>query len=308
MINDNNKDQLFLADSVPVKHPKFYNNFIKILKENKIKFTLLGGTKDIWCRDYMPIQNAAGEFIQFSYQPDYLKSPRYGKTITNVNAVCKKLKIKTIKSKIVLDGGNIVYCGGKIIMCDKVLKENKQIPEKELTETIRRLLRVNHVFLIPSHPEDILGHADGILRFIDKRTVLVSDFSKTNPAYWKELIAKLQKIKLKIIPLPCITKNNKSNWDATGFYINFIQMKKIIFLPTFGLKEDKLGIEVFRKYFPKEKIVPVPSKDISKEGGVLNCISWTIKSNYPKELSEYEKEVERDIRNLELEYYFPGTT
>lgn len=301
MIHDYNKDFLFLADTLPLKHSKFCKDFTKVLSENKVKFKLIPNTKDIWCRDYMPIQNGAGEFIQFTYEPDYLKSPTYTKTITNLNDSCRKLKIKTIKSKIVIDGGNIVYCGGKVIMCDKVLKENKNIGEKDLIEQIRKLLRVNHVLLIPTHPDDICGHADGILRFLDKRTVLINDFKKESPQYRKELLSALRKHKLKWIEAPYNTVKNKTSFEATGIYINFLQMKGIILLPVYGLKEDVEAVKLFTNLFKKEKIVPVKCNSVAKMGGVLNCISWTIKSNYPKVLSEYEKEVQRDILNIGLE-------
>ncbi len=302
MIHEYNKDFLFLSDTLPLKYSKFYKDFTKILSDNKVKFKLIPSTKDIWCRDYMPIQNGVGEFIQFAYKPDYLKSPKHSKTITNVKASCRKIKIKTIKSKIIVDGGNIVYCGGKVIMCDKVLKENKHLHEKDLTEQIRKLLRVNHVILIPTHPDDICGHADGVLRFLDKRTVLINDFKKESPQYRMELLYALKKHKLKWIEMPYNTSENKTSFDATGIYINFLQMKGVIFLPIYGLNEDAKAVKLFSKLFKKEKIIPVKCNSLAKEGGVLNCISWTIKSNYPKVLSEYEKEVDRDLLNLGLEF------
>lgn len=88
--------------------------------------------------------------------------------------------------------------------------------------------------------------------------------------------------------------------QANGVYINFLQMKGKIFFPVFGLKEDEEAIKLISSYFPKSKIYPIDSNEIAKDGGVLNCISWNIKDNYPEKeiLTEYEKEVERDLFNL----------
>lgn len=87
--------------------------------------------------------------------------------------------------------------------------------------------------------------------------------------------------------------------DATGVYINFLHMKGIIFLPVFGFPEDELAMVKLKSIF-KEKIVPVPSTEIAKQGGVLNCISWNISK--PSMLyGDLEKEIDRDILCLGLD-------
>ncbi len=74
---------------------------------------------------------------------------------------------------------------------------------------------------------------------------------------------------------------NNKGLDATGIYLNYLQMKGIIFVPVFGLKEDKKALAIIKSVFPKENIVPVRSNEIARQGGVggggiLNCISWNI--------------------------------
>jgi agmatine deiminase len=286
MINDKNKDFLYLADTLPKKHPQFYKSFTKLLIQNNVAFGLIPNTKDIWCRDYMPIQNGLGQLIRFQYIPDYLKAKKYHSILTDTLRVCQKLNLETLKNDLIVDGGNIIHYGNKVIMCDKVLKENKNYSKKEIIEKLRWALRVNHVLLIPTHPEDLFGHADGILRFINQRTLLVSDYSKECPSYWKALLNELKKYKLETVKLPCNTIKNRSTFDATGIYINFLQMKNVIFYPIFGLPEDIKVEKQLNKLFPKNKIIPIESKEIARQGGVLNCISWTIKSNYHHELTK----------------------
>ena len=43
------------------------------LRKRDIPFTYLKGTKDIWCRDYMPIQIQKDRFVFYRYTPDYLQ-------------------------------------------------------------------------------------------------------------------------------------------------------------------------------------------------------------------------------------------
>ena len=62
--------------------------------------------------------------------------------------------------------------------------------------------------------------------------------------------------------------------------MNFLQTKDIILLPSYGIKEDDIALDQMKKYYPEYadgKIHQIDMTDIVKEGGALNCISWTIK-------------------------------
>lgn len=276
MINDSNKNHLFLSGTLPLKFPKFYTEFSKILTKNKVGFELLPKTKDVWARDYMPIQNSLRQLINFQYEPDYLRNKKYTRLKTNSQDVCNMLNMKTFQSPIIIDGGNIVHRSNKAIFCDKIIHENKDVYLPLLIEKLQCTLRVNHILFIPTPKDDLFGHADGILRFVNNNTVLINDFSKEDPEYNKLLIYALKKMKLNYIQIPYVVSQNKTTQSARGVYINFLQMKGKIFLPIYGLKEDEQVIEIFNKYFPKTKIIPVNCNDIAKQGGALNCISWTI--------------------------------
>jgi len=299
MIANNSKNHVYLSGLLPEKHPAFCRNLQDIFDENGITHSFIPNTKDIWCRDYMPIQNALGDFIQFNYNPSYLKSKTYAHTKTDVAMVLKNLHLRIFKSNIVLDGGNIVFATNKVLMCDKILKENPNIKKEELIYRLRYLFRVNHVLFIPTPPDDIFGHADGIVHLRDKSTVLVSDLSEEYPQYWKELTDTLLKYKLKVIKVLCNTKNNRTTVDATGIYINFLHVGKLILLPSYGLPEDKIVEDQFKLLYPKYKIQTIASNSIAKKGGVLNCVTWTIEKNYPHPLTI----IERELNGESLNYY-----
>lgn len=65
--------------------------------------------------------------------------------------------------------------------------------------------------------------------------------------------------------------------EATGEYINYLEMKKGIILPAYNIKEDEAVFKLFTELFPQQSINMVNSTDLAKNGGVLNCISWNIK-------------------------------
>ena len=127
MIRDNQTNFLYLADTLTKKYPLFSKELTTKLKEHNIELGILPGTKDAWAVDYMPIQVSKTKFVRFSYKPDYLvSSKKWSKTISDVDAICDKIGIQTIKSDLIIDGGNISKWDDKILMTTKVFIENKQ--------------------------------------------------------------------------------------------------------------------------------------------------------------------------------------
>lgn len=268
---------LYFADSLPKKFPEFYSSLEELLLDHKIQYSLLPGTKDIWARDYMPIQIERNRFVQFTYQPDYLiKYKKWIITISDVDPICNAIEIKPVKSRIKLDGGNVIRSKTKAILTDKIFSENPSIAEKDLLNELKSTLEVNELILIPTPPHDITGHADGVVRFLDEKTVLINDYSKEDKIYAGRLHSILQNAKLDYDEIPYNPYENKTYISARGIYINYIQMNDFIFIPTFGLPEDDKALKLFEKLFSDQSIIPIDSNDIAEEGGILNCISWNI--------------------------------
>lgn len=62
-------------------------------------------------------------------------------------------------------------------------------------------------------------------------------------------------------------------------YINYLQMSGLVIVPTFNIVEDDEAINQLKEVFPNDKILSTDSSEIAKEGGILNCISWNIKTD-----------------------------
>src|SRR5690606_17425359 len=102
-------------------------------------------TKDIWARDYMPIQISKDKFIEYRYDPDYLqgtgKNRRELKTYPDI--VCDAIKLPTEKTDIILDGGNVVKSKNTIILTDKVVVENNRKYDKhQLLDKLHEVFEV----------------------------------------------------------------------------------------------------------------------------------------------------------------------
>lgn len=130
---------------------------------------------------------------------------------------------------------------------------------------------------IPREPGDYTGHADGILRYYDDDTVLINNYpADYKRDFQRKLNIALHNARLNTVEVPYSPFNNASDNEAHGLYINYLEMKSLLLLPTFGMKEDDENLDLFKQLFPGQTIGTIDSKEISKDGGVLNCITWSI--------------------------------
>ena len=278
MITDSQTNKLFLAGCLPTKYPGFFKEFERVLYKCKINFELLRGTKDVWAVDYMPIQIDLNKFVRFVYNPEYLQSKEYLKTISNVDDICEKTGIETIKSNIVLDGGNVMRSNNKVIMTERIFKENPLRTKRSIIKELQELFEIDTLIFIPEQPYDYTGHADGMVRFLNDTTLIINDYGQDESKKFSRVFkAALDKTGLACITIPYTYTYNKDNKDQVrGYYINYLQMKDIVFVPKFGIKEDDIAVKVLERIFEGQKIVQVDAIEIAKDGGVLNCITWNI--------------------------------
>lgn len=81
MIQDSQCNKVYVSSLLQDRCPGTFKGLTSVLDRHEVKWSLLQDTKDIWCRDYMPIQISVDQFAGYLYDPDYLQSPLYKKTI-----------------------------------------------------------------------------------------------------------------------------------------------------------------------------------------------------------------------------------
>lgn len=239
------------------------------------KYIFLPDTKDIWARDYMPIQINDKKFIEYRYDPDYLqgnwKGSRDLKTYPDI--VCSSINLSTQKSDLIMDGGNFVKSFDCIILTEKIVKENRLSYSKtELIKKMKDTFQVDKIVLIPQDKLDEYGHSDGMIRFIDNDTVLINHYYKDDSVMQYRL--KQAGLKTEFIDYK-VKKQDNRNWA----YLNFLQTKDFILLPKFGIDEDEQALEQIKYFYPdyRENIAQIEMSEIVRFGGALNCITWTTK-------------------------------
>lgn len=275
MLTDNETNLVYVADKLAAHHPSLV---AALSRELGPALRVISGTSDIWCRDYMPIQLSRDRFVQFRYEPSYLAGHREAQTSNGWQLLplpsCQQ-------SPLVIDGGNVVRGRDVAIVTDRIYRENRCLPREDVRRQLIAALSVNRLIIIPADPDDIVGHADGMVRLVNDETVLMSDYRALDPKFDAQLVRALTKHGLAVIRMPfCPTDELGDDPDissAAGVYINYLHVGDQIFVPAFGLGADDAAAGTLRETFPHCTITPIDCTALARGGGVLNCATWNVK-------------------------------
>ena len=295
MVTDNSKNHIYFSDLFSRDHLSLCQEIEEIATQANVKIEMLPYTKDYWCRDYMPIQVTKNRYIQFNYEPDYLKKKK--QFVTDVNEVVEAHGIEehVVKCPVVIDGGNMTICKGSegkreytsLIMIDKVLSENPSMSKEEIENEICKAAGDEHIKFVWLPWEgkncDKYGHTDGMVRFYETGTNGLPSVITNLAPYGKNYADKIREIlseHFNVVELK-FSENNKLNWA----YMNYIQIDNLIIVPELGEKTDDEMMHqmldlyeesIFTEY--KRRIIQVQMRDLIKKwGGALNCLSGTVK-------------------------------
>ena len=283
MINDYQTNVVYLADGIRHYMPLAINLF-NALEREEIEVHLLRHTESathVWARDYMPLQLDENRFLQYRYAPDYLRNdPDY---IPPYETICRDLHLKCKKTNLVIDGGNVVKSGNRVIMTEKVFKENPGYTPEYLRRLLEEAFECEICF-VPWDRYEMFGHADGMVRSIGDNYVLMNNYVDFDKSFRDKLKRELEIAGFYVVELHYdMPRPSKQSWA----YLNFLQVKNSIFVPGLRIREDEMAIEQIQKYYPHHKVVLVPDcLSLVRDGGALNCISWNIQSKECKRKSE----------------------
>ena len=284
MIPDSETDVVFLADLLQARFPDLYARVSATLVSYGVEVRVLTGVRDIWARDFSPVQIGEGKLVQFRYEPDYLAEYPELRTGRDVAVQFSELG-ECRHCEINLDGGNVVSTKRRAILTEKIYRENPEWERRDLRAELRQILEVDELIVVPKEPYDPIGHTDAMVRFINESAVLVNDYAVIDPAFGQRFIKVLTRHGLKAEKLPYSHQLASKGEipSAVGCYTNFLRTSTVILVPEYGIFDDGIALAILRSVFPDVPVVPVECSDLAKEGGVLNCITSTYRRT-PKSL------------------------
>lgn len=273
------KETNFVMFSKYITSYKVWKQMYDELERHNVLYGFLSNTKDIWVRDFMPLQTYNG-YCRYIYKPDYLmKDPELRVFISRVRDCIPSFLTSDFNSFppifqdlcLVLDGGNLIKTDKHLIMTDKVFVENKRFSKEMITELLKQTLGITPVYIPWDHAEPY-GHADGMVRYVGDDTVLITNYCDFDPSFRTKLFKALSPFfDIKELHYD-VDKPNKNNWA----YINFLHVDKYIFMPAMGIPEDEQAQRQLSDIY-KCEVVPIRCEQLIRRGGALNCISWNIK-------------------------------
>lgn len=290
------------SDKLPEAFPGVFAALKTILERHGIGYRTIVETRDIWCRDYMPVQASDGSMVQFVYWPRYLRDKKNATLITPPTCCRKALGETPVQeSVIILDGGALEIRDRTGIVTERILEDNYWYGRDDLSDKIKKTLRLDRLIIIPVEPGDETGHVDGVVRFIDEGRVVMNDYARLtidgarqSKAYGRkvESILKQNGLRIeKLVYVPTDSYDPDGMPPAIGCYSNFLHVDNLVILPQFNLMEDAQALSMCKQIFGKGvAIETVNCADLAREGGVLNCVSWATHWKMAIKRSEQWKE------------------
>ena len=278
MVPDWETNAVFFAASLPRVLPGLWHRLAAALARNGVEPRPVEDTKDIWVRDFLPVQATPGRFVKFRYDPDYLRG--YGHRRTGAE-ICEHLSFlgNLQHSPLRLDGGNVVASRQVVILTDKAYSENRTWSRRAFRAALRATLGAERCLVIPAEPGDCFGHADGVVRFFDERSVVVNDHSVQDPSYGRQLRGILTRagLRVEVLPYRPDTSVNDGVPSAIGNYLNFLQVGSLVLAPAYGRAEDESARHRLESLLPEARVISIPCSELAARGGVLHCASWTVR-------------------------------
>ena len=235
---------------------------------------------DIWIRDWGFVEGG-----YFRFEPSYAAKFYPSASVVRARQMLdRRIGFSRPTVPLVLDGGNLIHNGRTAILTEKVLGDNPTMSKAEVERTIIAI-GFERVVFIPAEPEDVIGHADGVVRFVGADVLFVNHYPGGHFSdYQRRLMRILESsaVVARIVPFPWFSTDERHGriWSAAGTYLNFILTRHGIVYPTFNHPLDGQVAKVLAENTALP-LRPVFAGPLARHGGVLNCISLNVADDHP---------------------------
>ncbi|MEE8824353.1 putative agmatine deiminase [Lentilactobacillus sunkii] len=234
---------------------------------------------DIWVRDVAPVITT--KMVKFKYGSNYLPKADASYLDRQFRTWLDEEGFNYQVSNLVLDGGNLIWNGhDTVILTNHVFDDNPGWTRSEIVSELKSKLNVKRVIFIPVEPGDVLGHADGMVKFISRNELYVSDFSGNHKLLRKvehQIKSVIPNAKFVVLPSAYTSRGqyDRKIASAKGLYINMLETPTKVYVPQYGLSMDHKVLKIIRSHTHK-KLIPINVGKISTMGGSVHCLTWDV--------------------------------
>lgn len=299
--------ELLVEHEIPVllfyREGADYDHLMKLFGAKQVALRQVPDISDIWIRDFGPLfllENNIPKPFRTLYKPSYAYSKKEKEWCINNHNVGYTLTkekpedVELNKYQLILDGGNLIHNGnGTAIVTNRIISDNEHLFEHEIREILKEILGIGKLFIIPSEPGDDTGHVDGLVRFLDPKTLLVGQYSEEYPEgkiFTDKLTAYFKKEGFSVYGMPNSkpadgrykSKADQKFENATGNYLNFLRAGNKFFIPCYNTDDDLNALDALKKvsFEGKESAefiqIKADATPLAEYGGVINCITLPV--------------------------------
>lgn len=268
-----------------------YDRYSEVLGEDLIAISSMG---DIWVRDFA-LSNAH-QPVMFRYtaagQGGGARGQKDADAVQyDLAALIEAAHLRFTRSDLLNDGGNFVddYAGNAVVS-RKFLRDNG-LTEKTARNQLKKLTGVENIAFIDSDEQGGLEHADGVVAFVDTNVLIMNTY-EGDPDYAQKLRDDLTRGLPDVIIHEIVTPyNDKRIYDerfgsACGLYTNALVTPNHVYLPQFGIPQDKIALQQVGLATTR-KVIPVPSDQVCFMGGGVRCMSWQLRDKNARALLKF---------------------
>jgi agmatine deiminase len=241
-----------------------------------------------WTRDFCPlfITNRAGQVAVTEWRFNgWAKYDDYALDAAVPRAIASRLKLRTWKPRLVLEGGAVDVNGaGKLLATEECLlsavqARNPGVSRRQMEHALADYLGATEVIWLGRGiaGDDTHGHIDDVARFTSPGTVVIAaerDQSSVNYQPLAENLARLRaRGDLKVVTLPCPEPVYFNGQLLPASYANFYIANRLVLAPTFGDPADRVALNTLARLFPDHEVTGIPCRDLVLGLGTLHCMT-----------------------------------
>ena len=246
---------------------------------------------DIWMRDFTTVNPLNP--TQFTYTWASMSKKQSQETQDSLADFADKFGITRKQSDLIIDGGNIVdNYAGDYITTTRFAKDNK-LSLNEAKEKLKQTLNAKSVAILEPD-EEVLAHSDGMVMWLDEKTLLVNQY--TDKAFRKLVLDELKASfpDAEIIEIPVeYGKNKKGEWEgfesACGVNLNSVLTFKNVYVPVFGMNHDAEALKIIKQNTEKN-VIEIDAKGVCPMGGSVRCLTWQLTGENAEKLIKVARE------------------